>query len=158
MKCEHELLKLTGLAYNQIRTLDVIISEFKGEPVFIRTNICGSEEKPILVLLHGFASSGPLYFKIIGKLTQYFCLVLLDMLGMGSNSRPEDYYKDTITPQESLNISVITEFTFQYLLSVHVHLKLKIAWWRHFLHLSLNITLRRNLSLRITLRCIPCIG
>lgn len=98
LKCEREVLRLTGLPEDQIQTKNVIIGEFKGESVFIRTNICGSEDKPKLVLMHGFASSGPLYFKIIARLTQHFCLVLLDIIGMGGSSRPDNYNKATITP------------------------------------------------------------
>ena len=89
--CEKEVLALTGLL--DIQQKNIKVGEFKNEPVYIRTNICGDETKPKLVLIHGYASSGPLYFKIIGRLAQHFCLILMDMVGMGGSSRPDDYSK-----------------------------------------------------------------
>jgi hypothetical protein len=38
---------------------------FDNEPVHIRTNICGIETNPFLVFIHGYGSSGALFFKII---------------------------------------------------------------------------------------------
>jgi pimeloyl-ACP methyl ester carboxylesterase len=83
---------------SQIKTHNVLVKEHDGKPVYINTSICGSRDKPILVLVHGYASSGPLYFKAIKKLTEYFCVVLMDMIGMGGSSRPDDYPYKTITP------------------------------------------------------------
>lgn len=100
-----DILKLTGLPDELIQAKNVQVAEFKGEPVYISTNICGDETKPKVVLVHGFASSGSLYFKTIGRLAQHFCIILPDTVGMGSSSRPDDYDKK-FTPQESIDYFV----------------------------------------------------
>ena len=71
-----------------------------GQDVYIRTNIFGTNTNlPLLVLVHGYASSGPLFFKIIANLTNHFTLITLDIPGMGGSSRPDDF-KRTFGPEE----------------------------------------------------------
>ena len=41
-----------------------------------------------LVLVHGFGGSGSLYYKVMKGLSENFYLIIIDMLGMGSSSRP----------------------------------------------------------------------
>mmetsp|Transcript_1625 Transcript_1625/g.2877 ORF Transcript_1625/g.2877 Transcript_1625/m.2877 type:complete len:214 (-) Transcript_1625:401-1042(-) len=53
--------------------------------------------------MHGFAGSGALFFKILKQLTDHFCLVLIDIVGMGGSSRPENFDKHTFSPQQSLD-------------------------------------------------------
>lgn len=96
--CERQVLQLIGLPMSEVRTAKVKVKEFEGKDVYINTNICGSIEKPFLVLVHGYASSGPLYFKVIKKLTEHFCVIMMDLIGMGGSSRPNDYPRKTITP------------------------------------------------------------
>ena len=57
----------------------------------MRTTICGTADKPMLVLVHGYGGSGALFFKIIGPLIEKFQFVLIDIVGMGASSRPKDY-------------------------------------------------------------------
>lgn len=45
----------------------------------------------MLVLVHGYGGSGALFFKIIKQICKYFCLIFVDIIGMGSSSRPSDF-------------------------------------------------------------------
>ena len=47
--------------------------------------------------------SGALHFEIMKKLASSFCFVLIDLIGFGGSSRPDNYDKDKSTPQESLD-------------------------------------------------------
>ena len=51
------------------------------------------------MLVHGYAGSGTLFYKIMKKLSEKFILILIDILGMGGSARPDDYQKNSITPQ-----------------------------------------------------------
>ena len=104
--CEEEVLKLMNIPKENIINANIHVKDFDGAPVYINTNICGDLNKPFLVLVHGYGSAGPLYFKIIKKLTEHFCVILMDMVGMGASSRPKDYNKKTITPQQSIDYFV----------------------------------------------------
>jgi pimeloyl-ACP methyl ester carboxylesterase len=57
------------------------------------------EEKPILVFMHGFGGSGALFFKIFKSLMERFCLIMIDIVGMGGSSRPSNFEKDSMSPQ-----------------------------------------------------------
>ena len=98
LNCEFEVLELSGLPINQIQQKMISVGQFDGEEVYIRTAICGEEDKPILVFVHGYAASGPLYFKIIKYLSEHFCLVMMDVIGMGGSSRPNDYKSSEFSP------------------------------------------------------------
>jgi len=56
--------------------------------------------------MHGYGGSGALFFKCIKKLCAKFYLVLVDIIGMGGSSRPDDYPCKTITPGESVDYFV----------------------------------------------------
>ena len=102
--------------------MQIKVKEYEGQPVDVNTNICGSHDKPFLVLVHGYGSAGPLYFKIIKKLTQYFCVILMDMVGMGGSSRPKDYDKKTISPEASIDYFV--EYMELWRIAMSEHLKI----------------------------------
>ena len=83
------------------------------EPIYMRTIITGhttnslnKEKKPILVLLHGFAGSGTLFFKVFKKLSEHFVLITIDNIGMGGSTRPENFNKGGFGPQESIDYFV----------------------------------------------------
>jgi pimeloyl-ACP methyl ester carboxylesterase len=81
-----------------ITQLNVVIGQYQNEDVYIRTNVVGELTKPILVFIHGYASSGPLFFKIMRQLIKYFCVIFIDIIGMGGSARPDDFNKDEFTP------------------------------------------------------------
>lgn len=62
--------------------------------------------KEILVLLHGYGGAGALFFPILKALLDRFIIILIDIIGMGGSSRPGDYDKETIKPQESIEYFV----------------------------------------------------
>lgn len=52
------------------------------------TILVGDQSKPKLVLVHGFGGSGALYYKVLKGLAENFYLIVIDLPGMGSSSRP----------------------------------------------------------------------
>lgn len=48
----------------------------------------GDSSKQKLVLVHGYGGSGVLLYRIFKDLSQHFNLIAIDLLGMGSSSRP----------------------------------------------------------------------
>lgn len=49
----------------------------------------GDQSKPPLVLVHGFGGSGALYYKVLKGLAVNFYVIVIDIIGMGSSSRPD---------------------------------------------------------------------
>lgn len=45
--------------------------------------------KPTLVLVHGYGGSASLFYKVMKDLALHFYVVMFDIIGMGSSSRPE---------------------------------------------------------------------
>ena len=41
-----------------------------------------------MLLLHGFASSGTLFYKLVANLRDFFDITMIDLLGMGASGRP----------------------------------------------------------------------
>ena len=41
-----------------------------------------------MVLVHGYGGSGTLFYKVIRGLTENFHVIVIDLIGMGSSSRP----------------------------------------------------------------------
>lgn len=54
-----------------------------------------------MVLVHGYGGSGALFFKIIKKLCEYFCVVTMDLPGMGGSARPKDTKWKKMKPEDS---------------------------------------------------------
>ena len=107
---EMQMLLCSGLPRDQIQQKDVKVGHFEGQDVTIRTIILGDpsafSSKQTLVLVHGYAGSGALFYKMFKELTQHFRLIVIDIIGMGSSSRPTNYDRKTITPQESVDYFV----------------------------------------------------
>ena len=59
----------------------------------------GDSSKPVMVLVHGYGGSGTLFYKTFSTLCQYFYLIVIDVIGMGASSRPENIDK-TFTPEQ----------------------------------------------------------
>ena len=45
--------------------------------------------KPVLILIHGYAGSAALFYKVMKALADHFYVIMFDIIGMGSSSRPE---------------------------------------------------------------------
>lgn len=101
-EAEMKVLLLSGMPADQLRPKNVLVGTFDGQPVYIRTVICGDESKPKLVFVHGYAGSGALFFKIIKQMCKYFCLIFVDVIGMGASSRPSDYDAEKFTAEQSI--------------------------------------------------------
>ena len=48
-------------------------------------------EKPLLIILAGYGSTGIFYYSCFESLSQHFRIVLVDLIGMGLSSRPTDF-------------------------------------------------------------------
>ena len=70
------------------------------------TILIGDRSKPTLVLVHGFAGSGSLYYKVMQGLSENFFLVVIDLLGMGSSSRPKWTAKNGAEADEYLMAAI----------------------------------------------------
>ena len=78
-----------------------MIGTYKGQNDYIRTNIFGDQTKPVLVLMHGYGGSGALFYRILKSLSEHFCVITIDIPGMGASARPNDACWKKITPLES---------------------------------------------------------
>jgi pimeloyl-ACP methyl ester carboxylesterase len=63
---------------------------FKGHDIFYRT--LGDQQKPALVLIHGFPTCSWDWEKISPSLAEHFYLITLDMLGFGFSDKPKQDY------------------------------------------------------------------
>ena len=98
-KAEFDLLLCSNVPLDQIQRRSI---QFEyGEPgeekqiVSIRTIIISdkddtdefAEDKPTLVLIHGFGAAGVMFFALFRQLLEHFRIVTLDILGFGGSSR-----------------------------------------------------------------------
>jgi pimeloyl-ACP methyl ester carboxylesterase len=56
----------------------------------------------VLVFVHGYAASGALFYRTYQHLKEHFCVLMIDMIGMGGSSRPENFDKCT-KPQQCID-------------------------------------------------------
>ena len=54
-------------------------------------NFCGEndQEKPKVLLIHGFGCTGAVFYRMIAYLRPYFRVTTLDIFGMGTSGRPK---------------------------------------------------------------------
>lgn len=95
------MLELSLMLDNQIKSMFVECGRFNDEPINIRTTMFGQKTNPTIVFLHGFGSASPLFFKLYKHLAKRFFCIFIDMVGMGSSSRPLNYDKNNISPEDS---------------------------------------------------------
>jgi len=100
-----EVLMFSGLPKEHIEVKNVVVGYHKGNAVSLHTVICwdGDEDKPTLVLVHGYGGSGALFYKIIRQLCTRFKLILVDLIGMGGSSRPSNFNENKLQPQETID-------------------------------------------------------
>mgnify|MGYP001134323563 CR=1 FL=1 len=67
---EMELLKCSGLPESHFERKDVLIGDWKKEDIFLHTIICGNQNLEKIVWVHGYASSGALFYKMIPQITK----------------------------------------------------------------------------------------
>ena len=60
----------------------------------------GDPNKETLVLVHGFAGSGALFYKAFKGLAEHFYVITFDLIGMGTSSRPYWYSADAEVADE----------------------------------------------------------
>jgi pimeloyl-ACP methyl ester carboxylesterase len=65
-----------------------------NEQNYITTFIMGDPRKQKLVLIHGYGGSGALLYRLFPELINDFHVFAIDIIGMGSSSRPDFNCKD----------------------------------------------------------------
>ena len=82
---------------------NVYVGSFEGEPVYIRTVIVkNNPRKPKLVMMHGYGTASALFYQCTKSLVKYFQVIYIDIVGMGSSSRPTNY-NDKFTPERTID-------------------------------------------------------
>lgn len=99
---EKKILGYSGLDKNLIQQKNVKIGEFNKQPVYIKTTMCGTSDKPTLLICHGYGGSGVLFYKIMKPLAERFYVILIDVIGMGGSSRPKDFKEHKFSVAESI--------------------------------------------------------
>ena len=96
------MLNELDLEFNtEIRYLKLKVKKFDGQDVRVRPIIVCKHEimnnaeraigVPKLVFVHGYCGSGALFHKIYEILASNICLILVDLVGMGSSDHPDDF-------------------------------------------------------------------
>lgn len=102
MMAERQLLSLSGLPQDkfEIKLVNVSAGGDNEMPVYLRTVMCDvTDDKPILVKVHGHGSGAAMFFKCIKGITEHFSLILIDQPGMGGSTRSDDYDYKNFTPE-----------------------------------------------------------
>jgi pimeloyl-ACP methyl ester carboxylesterase len=64
----------------------------RGRSLFVvDTGVDGGEDKPTLVLLHGYPTSSHDYFRVLDALAAHYRVIVHDHLGFGLSDKPRDY-------------------------------------------------------------------
>jgi len=103
-KSEFKLMEYSGLKPEEFELLNVNISN--GD--HIHTLICGKGTVP-LVMIHGYGGSCMFFYKIYQYLAPHFKIYSIDLLGMGSSSRP-NYTAKNVHESEQFFIKAINEW------------------------------------------------
>lgn len=82
IQAEQKLMLYSGI---EVHSLKVDISE--GNFIYCLT--AGDKANPPLIILHGYCAGSAVFYKVIGNLSEYFCVYCVDLLGMGRSSRPD---------------------------------------------------------------------
>ena len=92
LRAERNLFSLSGLDYDTFKISNVPIDEAGN---YVRTfeipalNLTG-EKPPTLVLIHGYGGFAAIFYKIIKDIVgSGIHLIMIDIIGMGTSSRPE---------------------------------------------------------------------
>lgn len=103
---EEQMLGLSRIDPSAIQK-QFVSFPYRGSDIFLRTitidtkDESKSQQKPTLVLIHGFASSSVLMYPIFHKLSSRYRLVLLDQLGWGASTRIDQLPADVIDKESA---------------------------------------------------------
>ena len=86
-KAERDVLSFSGLADSEYEIRKVVVDEEQKHHV--TTIVAGDPTKQMMVLVHGYGGSGTLFYKVLKGLTENFYVIVIDLIGMGSSSRPK---------------------------------------------------------------------
>lgn len=63
---------------------------FEDDPEgFVHCMEVGDSENPTMLLIHGYAAGGGLFYKVLKRLAEKFHVIVMDLIGMGGSGRPE---------------------------------------------------------------------
>lgn len=114
LAAELDILLLSNLPATAFDRKFVRVGTHNNEDVFIRTIIINKadmketkmEQKPIMVLVHGYAACSGLFFHVINRISKYFRLIMIDMVGYGASSRPLNCQFDEMSAQDFIDYFV----------------------------------------------------
>jgi pimeloyl-ACP methyl ester carboxylesterase len=75
----------------EIKIKNIDVGTHDEKTVKMNTIIVGDWTQPKIVFIHGFGMSNTLFYKIFAPLKKHYCLILIDMIGCGASSRPENF-------------------------------------------------------------------
>lgn len=55
------------------------------------------------MFLHGYAAASCIYFSLFPYVHDAFCTIFVDIIGMGSSSRPDDFDRENFTPEQAID-------------------------------------------------------
>lgn len=88
-QAERNLLEFSDLSHEQYKVEKIIIEETETEDIHMTTILVGDPQKAPLVLCHGYGGSGTLFYRVIAGLAEHFYVIVIDLIGFGSSSRPK---------------------------------------------------------------------
>lgn len=102
------MLDLSGMPSESIKSLSIKVgTDAEGKKITMRTHVINpanfnNNKKPKMVFLHGYAAAGCIYYGLYPVLSEHFCAIFVDTIGMGSSSRPNDFDKANFTPEQTI--------------------------------------------------------
>ena len=101
-RLEMDVLLCSGLTQDYFKRINVSIGKFEEKNIEIHTIILSEKNtgkidnsdqdpKEIIVLMHGFAGGSALFYPTFQDLVKRFDVILIDNIGMGGSSRPNDF-------------------------------------------------------------------
>ena len=84
---ENKILSYSGLEISTNLFIYNVHYEFQKENNYIHTIHCGKENGEVIVLIHGFACSSVVFYKMINELSMQYQVYCIDIPGMGLSSR-----------------------------------------------------------------------
>ena len=116
-KAERDVMTFSGLTEDEYEIRKVTVDAEQKHHV--TTIIAGDPAKQTMVLVHGYGGSGMLYYRCLKGLTENFHVIAIDLIGMGSSSRPtwtitngadaDDYFMD-IMEKWRVEMDNLTDF------------------------------------------------
>ena len=115
-KIESEMHELSGLS--SMYSVNIEVGKHNNESVNIRTHLINIKDygkKPTFVFVHGYGASSSFYWPMWKQLSEKFCCIAIDVVGMGASSRPDDYDFEEMMGEEKHNAGETLNYFVNYI-------------------------------------------